>query len=83
MLKEWMEKLVSNKLSFETGMFWAILCIWGFALLSFVRYDGEEFIQVIVAESDEKALAKVEAFRNSIASISFYPLRQSSIRNPR
>lgn len=39
-----MEKLVSNKLSFETIMFWAILCIWGFALLSFVRYDGEEFI---------------------------------------
>ena len=78
-----MEKLVSNKLSFETVMFWAILCIWGFALLSFVRYDGEESIQVIVAESDEKALVKVEAFRNSIASISFYPLRQSSIRNPR
>ena len=76
-------KLVSNKLSFETVMFWAILCICGFALLSFVRYDGEEFIQVIVAESDEKALAQVEAFRNSIASISFYPLRQSSIRNPR
>lgn len=78
-----MEKRVSNKLSFETIMFWAILCIWGFALLSFVRYDGEEFIQVIVAEIGEKALAKVEAFRNSIASISFYPLRQSSIRNPR
>lgn len=77
-----MEKRVSNKLSFETVMFWAISCIWGFALLSFVRYDGEEFIQVIVAESDEKALAQVEAFRNSIASISFYPLRQSSIRNP-
>ena len=78
-----MEKLVSNKLSFETIMFWAILCIWGFALLSFVHYDGEEFIQVIVAESDEKALVQVDAFRNSIASISFYPLRQSSIRNPR
>ena len=61
-------KLVSNKLSFETGMFWAILCIWGFALLSFVRYDGEEFIQVIVAESDEKALVKVEAFRNFFLS---------------
>ena len=78
-----MEKLVSNKFLFETVMFWAISCIWGFALLSFVRCDGEEFSQVIVAESDEKALAKVEAFRNSIASISFYPLRQSSIRNPR
>ena len=35
-----------------------------------VRYGGEEFIQVIFAENDEKAFAKAEAFRNSIASIS-------------